>query len=145
MNKGDLYDMSDHNYYLPVNGRLCTERTQDDPNFFRNCDIYVSISLHDESRAPMNNTALSLMTMAPYNYFSKCVTNLRNGNRNYRNLKSSVARQLVNIAEEIELATTWLDRGWTADRTNGFDYFRTIRSQDCQIQMNHNHRSPPQI
>jgi len=101
LNKHDLSEMSDHNYYLPVHGRLYTERKQDDPNFFCNCDIYVSISLHDESRAPMNNVALTLMTMAPYHYFSKWVTNLHKRSRDYRNLKAFAAKQLIKIAEGI--------------------------------------------
>jgi phytoene dehydrogenase-like protein len=101
LNRDDLSEMSDHNYYLPINGSLSTERKQDDPNFFRECDIYASISLHDESRAPINTVALTLMTMAPYHYFSKWITDPNKRSIDYRNLKASVAKQLINIAEDI--------------------------------------------
>lgn len=102
LNKDCLSEMSDHNYYLPVHGRPYTERKQDDLNFFDNCDMYVSIpSLHDESRAPKNSVTLTLMTMAPYNYFGKLVINSHKRNKDYRNLKVSVAKQLINIAEGI--------------------------------------------
>ena len=41
------------------------------------------------------------MTMAPYDYFSKKVTNIHKRNRDYRDLKASISKQLINIAEEI--------------------------------------------
>jgi prolycopene isomerase len=101
LNKDQLSEMSDHNYYLPLHGRLCYERNHDDLDSFGNCDIYVSISLHDESRAPQNSLAITLMTMAQYNYFSKRAVSLHSRGKGYRNLKASVAKQLIKIAEGI--------------------------------------------
>jgi phytoene dehydrogenase-like protein len=101
LNKDRLSEMSDHNYYLPIDARLYSERNQDNSDFFGNCDIYVSISLHDESRAPPNNLAVTLMAMAPYNYFSKRAVSLHRRGRDYRNLKASVAKRLIKIAEGI--------------------------------------------
>jgi len=94
--------LAHHILYLPAYGKPFLERDANDPDFFHDCSLGITLpSLSDDSLAPRGKGVVVLTTYAPYHYLGKWKT--RDGRRTkaYRKLKEKVADQLITIAEGV--------------------------------------------
>ena len=100
--KNSFQGLVHHNIYLPSYSRLFSEKDANDPNFFRDCGIEISLpSLIDDSRAPQDRSVVTLTTFAPYDYLGKWKTKDGKRMEAYRELKREVADQLIATAEGV--------------------------------------------
>jgi len=99
LNKSTLQGLAHHNFYLPSYGKTFLEKDANDPDFFRDCSIEISLpSSSDDSLAPQGSSVVTLTTLAPYDYLGNWKTEDGRRTGAYQELKEKVADQLIAIA-----------------------------------------------
>jgi phytoene dehydrogenase-like protein len=94
--------LTHHIFYLPTYSMPFLEKDANDPNFFRDCSLGITLpSLSDDSLAPQGKSVVILTTYAPYDYLGKWKTEDGRRTEAYRKLKEEVAGQLIAIAEGV--------------------------------------------
>jgi len=94
--------LAHHILYLPAYGKPFLEKDANDPNFFYDCSLGITLpSLSDDSLAPRGKSVVILTTWAPYNYLGKWKTKDGRKTEAYRKLKEEVASQLIATAERV--------------------------------------------
>ncbi|UCD54389.1 MAG: NAD(P)/FAD-dependent oxidoreductase, partial [Dehalococcoidia bacterium] len=102
LDKGAFEGLAHHICYLPSYARHFSERDPSDPDFFRDCSIWLALpSICDDSLAPQGKSVVVLMTYAPYDYLGKWKTEDGRRTEAYRKLKEKVADQLIATAEGV--------------------------------------------
>jgi len=94
--------LAHHIFYFPAYSTPFLEKDTNDPNFFRDCSLGISLpSLSDDSLAPQGKSVVVLTTYAPYDYLGKWQTKDGGRTEAYQKLKQKVAGQLIAIAEGV--------------------------------------------
>lgn len=94
--------LTHHIFYLPAYSKPFLERDANDPNFFQDCSLGITLpSLSDDSLAPQGKSVVILTTYAPYDYLGRWKTKDGRRTEAYRKLKEEVAGQLIAIAEGV--------------------------------------------
>jgi phytoene dehydrogenase-like protein len=102
LDRSSFEGLAHHVYYLPSYSKHFSERDVSDPDFFRDCVIWLALpSISDHSLAPRGKSVVTLMTNAPYDYLGKWKTEDGRRTEAYRKLKEKIADQLIAIAERV--------------------------------------------